>query len=277
MDHEMDHEEEKGSSQPKPRYVWDPKKLAWVETTEAEEPATEEVAVEPKREEVSEEAAVEAKAEEVRGEAAVEGTPVEVPGEAVGPQYRGAWIRLVALIVDLIVLTVISYILARASGVQILKNTASGTVITQPSSWEQWLFFVIIFFYFVGLWTWRGQTPGKWLLGAKIVKTDGRPIGIGRALLRLIVYVLYLLVWALLGTRIIVLFLIGIIAFIVVALSKKKRGIHDLIAGTVVINSRPKKPAPVAVAEPVDAAEATETAEPASADEPKTNKTEQDK
>jgi hypothetical protein len=32
----MDRNEEKGSPEVKPRYVWDPKKLAWVETTEAE-------------------------------------------------------------------------------------------------------------------------------------------------------------------------------------------------------------------------------------------------
>jgi len=50
----MNQEEKKGSSEPKPRYVWDPKKLAWVETTEPEiqEPATERAAVEPKPEEV---------------------------------------------------------------------------------------------------------------------------------------------------------------------------------------------------------------------------------
>jgi len=271
----MSQKEEKGSAEPKPRYVWDSKKLAWVETTgaEAEESATEEVAVEPKREEVLEEATVEAKVEEVTGEAAIEGPQVEAPVEAVGPRYRGAWIRLVALIVDVIVLVVIAYIVGLASGTKIVENTASGTAVTSFSTWQQWLFVGIISLYFVGFWAWRGQTPGKWLLGAKIVKTDGRAIGIGRALLRFFVYFLYLLVWGFAGSRLIVLFVIIIIALIILASNRRKRGIHDFIAGTVVINSRAKKPQPVE-AESADVAEATETAEPPVASEPETDKQE---
>jgi len=271
----MNQKEEKGSSGPKPRYVWDPKKLAWVETTEAEtaEPAIEKAAVEPKREEVLEEAAAEAKAEEVTGEAAEEGAPVEVPVEAVGPQYRGAWSRLLGLLIDIIVLLVISLIVSRASGAGTTVNTAAGTTVTSFSTWQQWLFAAILLFYFVGFWAWRGQTPGKMLIGAKIVKTDGRPIGIVRALLRFVVYFLYLLLWGFAGSRLIVLFVIIIIALIILAFNRRKRGIHDFIAGTVVIKSRTKKAQPVE-AEAADAAEATETAEPSVASETDADKQE---
>jgi uncharacterized RDD family membrane protein YckC len=123
------------------------------------------------------------------------------------------------------------------------------------------LFAAIILFYFVGFWAWRGQTPGKMLIGAKIVKKDGRPIGIGRALLRFFVYFLYLLLWGFAGSRLIVLFVIIIIALIILAFNRRKRGIHDFIAGTVVIKSRPKKPMPVEY-------------EPSVASEPETDKQE---
>jgi uncharacterized RDD family membrane protein YckC len=279
----MNQKEEKGSSGPRPRYVWDPKKLAWIETTEAEreEPAAEEAAVEakgeerqeeaivePKRGERLEEATIEPKGEEGSAEVPVEAAPVEVPVEAGGPQYRGAWIRLLGLLIDLVVLIVIYFIVSRVSGINTTVNTASGTTVTSFSTWQQWLFAAIISIYFVGFWAWRGQTPGKMLIGAKIVKTDGRPIGIGRALLRFVVYFLYLLLWGFTGSRLIVLFVIIIIALIILAFNRRKRGIHDLIAGTVVINSRTKKPKPVE-AEPADT---SEIAQHSVASEPETDK-----
>ncbi len=272
----MSQEEEKGLPQPKPRYVWDPKKLAWVETTEPEtqEPVAEKAAVEPKPEEVLEEAKVEAKAEEVTGEAAVKGVPVKGGVEAAGLQYRGAVIRLIAFIVDTIVLLIISYIISRVGGgtATVINGTSSALIST--SKWQGWVVVAFFAVYFVGFWAWRGQTLGKMLMGAKIVKTNGRPVGIGRALLRFVVYFLYLILYSLTG-RLIVLFLIFFIVFIMIGLDRRKRGIHDLIAGTVVINSRPPKPQPVEVAEPVDATE--ETAEPPVASEPEPDKTESEK
>lgn len=266
----MNQEEKKGSPEPKPRYVWDPKKLAWVETTEPEtqEPATERAAVEPKPEAVSEEAKVEAKAEEVTGEAAVEGAPVKGAAvAAVGPQYRGAFVRLLALIVDGIVLIVLATILGRVSGSHSALNAVTGTVSTIYSSWQSWLFLAVFLVYCVGFWTWRGQTPGKMLMGAKIVKTNGKPIGIGRALLRFVVYFLYILLWGLASSRLLVVFLVIIGAFLIIAFNKRKRGIHDFVAGTVVINSRAPKLQPVE-AESAEVAEAPEAAEPTSTSEP---------
>jgi len=275
----VDSKEEKGSPERKPRYVWDPKKLAWVETKEPEiqEPAAAKAAIEPKPEEVLEEATVEAKAEEVTVEAAVEGAPVKgVVVEAVGPQYRGAFVRLLAVIVDGILLMILSIIIGRLSGGQSTLNTVTGAVSTTYASWQTWVFLSVGIVYCVGFWAWRGQTPGKMLLGAKIVKTNGSPIGIGRALLRFAVYSLYLLLWGLIRSSLVVLFLIFIGALLIIGFNRKKRGIHDFIAGTVVINSRPPKPQPVEF-EAADADEATETAESTAASEPETDMTDQEK
>jgi len=276
----MNQEEKKGSSEPKPRYVWDPKKLAWVETTEPEiqEPAQERAAVEPKPAEVLEEAKVEAKAEEVTSEAAVEGALVGGAAVAAGPRYKGAVIRLVAFFVDLVMLLIISIIVGRLPGFGgVVLNTPTGTkLVAQVSVWQEWVYLVIIIVFFVGFWTWRGQTPGKMVTGAKLVKADGSPIGIRRAILRFAVFFLYLMLWAALGASLGVLVAIVIGALIVTPFNKKRKAIHDFIAGTVVVDSRAPKPQPVE-AEAADSDEATETAEPSVASEPETDKTEQDK
>lgn len=275
----MDGKEEKGSSKAKPKYVWDPKKLAWVEITEPEvqESVTERATGELKPEEVSGEVAAESRAEEVSGEAIPESAPMEGAVEAGGLQYRGAGIRLLGFLVDGIIMVIVSYLINAATGTQLFVNATSRQIISS-SSWHQWVFLVVMIVYFVGFWSWRGQTPGKMLIGAKIVKTDGSRIGIVRSVLRFIGYFLYLLVVALTGSRLIVLILITIVALIIVVTNKRKRGIHDFIAGTVVINSRHKQLEPAEAIEDVYVAEATEeTTEPLNRNEPETEKTEQEK
>ena len=67
-----------------------------------------------------------------------------------------------------------------------------------------------------------GFTLGKWATGLRIERTDGGRVGIGRALLRH--FVGYPLSFALLG-----------IGFLIAAVSVHGRGLHDMIAGTVVV------------------------------------------
>jgi uncharacterized RDD family membrane protein YckC len=67
-----------------------------------------------------------------------------------------------------------------------------------------------------------GLTLGKWATGLRIERNDGGHVGIGRALLRH--FVGYPLSFALLG-----------IGFLMAAVSVHGRGLHDIIAGTVVV------------------------------------------
>ena len=67
-----------------------------------------------------------------------------------------------------------------------------------------------------------GLTLGKWATGLRIERVDGAPVGIGRALLRH--FVGYPLSFALLG-----------LGFLIAAVSVHGRGLHDMIAGTVVV------------------------------------------
>jgi uncharacterized RDD family membrane protein YckC len=67
-----------------------------------------------------------------------------------------------------------------------------------------------------------GLTLGKWATGLRIERTGGGNVGIGRALLRH--FVGYPLSFALLG-----------LGFLMAAVSVHGRGLHDMIAGTVVV------------------------------------------
>jgi len=67
-----------------------------------------------------------------------------------------------------------------------------------------------------------GVTVGKWATGLRIEKVDGGEPGVGRAFLRH--FVGYPLSFIILG-----------LGFILVAFSMRGRGLHDIIAGTVVV------------------------------------------
>jgi uncharacterized RDD family membrane protein YckC len=67
-----------------------------------------------------------------------------------------------------------------------------------------------------------GMTLGKWATGLRIERSDGGDIGIGRALLRH--FVGYPLSFLLFG-----------LGFLFAALTVRGRGLHDIIAGTVVV------------------------------------------
>ncbi len=71
-----------------------------------------------------------------------------------------------------------------------------------------------------------GLTIGKWATGLRILRSDGRQLGIGRAFLRH--FLGYPLSALTLG-----------LGFIIAALNVRGRGLHDLIAGTIVVREGP--------------------------------------
>lgn len=71
-----------------------------------------------------------------------------------------------------------------------------------------------------------GFTVGKWAAGLRILRNDGRAVGIGRAFLRH--FVGYPLSFITLG-----------VGFLITALTSRGRGLHDLIADTIVVPEGP--------------------------------------
>ena len=87
------------------------------------------------------------------------------PAVAGEMEYAGFWIRLLAFLIDVILLSIIS-----------------------------WGFVNVL--YFIGLWAWRGQTLGQIAVDVQVVGTDGRPADLRIAVLR---YLGYIICWLTLG------------------------------------------------------------------------------
>src|SRR5439155_16359921 len=81
--------------------------------------------------------------------------------------------------------------------------------------------FLVVAAYFVFFWTLGGQTPGMRLLHLRVVAPHGDPPNVLRALVRF-------------GG--LVLAIIPVFAgFVPIAFDRRRRGVHDLLAGTVVV------------------------------------------
>ena len=203
------------------RYAWDAEKLAWVESTEtlSQEAQTEEVSSEEETQVTEGIPAEQALEEGVVAE-------IALTGEAL--TYQGAFLRTGGALVDLIILAIASLII----------EATVGRVINGMPGYAYPIYSLL---YFVGFWLWRGQTPGQIVVNAKVVKADGGAVDVGRAFLRYLFYLvpIYGPIPFLTG-RVSPAFpiLLPVICLGVMVLTSQKRGIHDFLAGTVVIKSR---------------------------------------
>jgi uncharacterized RDD family membrane protein YckC len=127
-------------------------------------------------------------------------------------KVAGFWIRLGSIIIDGLLLIPI-YLICMLIGVSDIVTE----IFVNSINFLYYLIIPVI---------WSGFTVGKRVVGIKIVRTDGKKVGIGTTLKR---YILASLVY------VITLGFAFIISAFMVGLRKDKRSIHDLIAGTQVI------------------------------------------
>ena len=132
-------------------------------------------------------------------------------------EYAGFWIRLGAGIIDSLILLLIFYIVYTLIS-EWTKTLPLPTIFILVTIF---ISFLIKITYFVSFWVWKGQTPGKLIMGIKIIRTDSSPITWPYALLRYFGYIL----------SAIILF----IGFIWIAFEERKQGLHDKIADTYVV------------------------------------------
>jgi uncharacterized RDD family membrane protein YckC len=131
-------------------------------------------------------------------------------------EYAGFWIRFGATAIDFIILLIILYSIS-----YIIKAGAINVPDWSLVPIYSCIFWSLDIIYFVAFWAWRGQTPGKILMGIKIIRTDSSPITWQYSLLRY------------LGC--IVSTIILFIGFILIAFDSRKQGLHDKIADTYVV------------------------------------------
>lgn len=135
----------------------------------------------------------------------------------------GFWIRLIARIVDGVILSIVVWLLSMLFGMN--EGTVNGATYN-PLQIIGMAYFIIVPML------WLGFTIGKRAFNIRIVKMDGSTPGIGPMILR-----------ELIGSLIygITLGIAAIISAFMVGLRKDKRAIHDLIAGTYVTHEPPEE------------------------------------
>lgn len=130
------------------------------------------------------------------------------------PRYAGFWIRLLAYILDAIVLGAITYPLVRVLSSMGIGDSSSNILSIAIS----WMYFAV---FESSEWM---ASPGKKVLGLIVTDEQGMKISIGRATRRYLAKIVSALI---LG-----------IGFIMVAFTARKQGLHDKIFHTLVLRTK---------------------------------------
>ncbi|HYI80563.1 MAG TPA: RDD family protein [Thermoleophilaceae bacterium] len=140
------------------------------------------------------------------------------------PEYEGLVTRAIAFALDAAIISGVSVVVGAAAGLTL-------SVLSVPSDVEAAVFgfaggicLLWTTAYFVTFWSATGQTPGNRLLGIRVcVAADGSTLRPARALLRLIALTLCA---------------IPLFAgFLPILVNDRRRGAHDMLAGTVVVGA----------------------------------------
>lgn len=154
-----------------------------------------------------------------------------LPGSRVGTGRASFARRAAALLLDLVLLGGAEVVLAWIATLAVDAAAAlGGAPIAAGEDLAATLAsvgsFLLPVCYFTALHAEGGQTLGKALLGIRVARPDGAPIGVGRSLLRWFGYTLSSIPLGL-----------GYLP----ALGPSRRALHDFVAGTVVLEVSPER------------------------------------
>jgi uncharacterized RDD family membrane protein YckC len=145
--------------------------------------------------------------------------------ETLYGRYAGFVTRLAAYMLDALIVTailatttaVIGFMLEYANASRLAERIVNYGILA----------FGILFYlgYYIGFWLLAGQTPGKRVMGVRIVRTDGGRLTFGNAVRRLVGY--WLSTFAFLG-------------YLWILADNRRQGWHDKLAGTMVIYAWPE-------------------------------------
>ena len=169
-------------------------------------------------------------------------------------RYASFESRVAAGTLDVLVLFIIASLLVTIGSVVVLISSDFERV--EPSSTAINFFWICVgaippafmLYFFIAL-AWKGQTVGAAVMQLMVIRSDGRPLGVLGAVARLIGLLLYVLI---LGGGIVaafvlrnsalqsglavgIAFLLAAFGFLWSAFDTRRRTLHDLIAGTIVV------------------------------------------
>ena len=143
------------------------------------------------------------------------------PAAPATVRYGGFWIRLVAYIIDSILLSFAGAVIGGIFGGAAVIADGDANSISVGSGL---LGLVIAWLYFALLESSeRGATVGKMAMGLRVVTDQGQRLSFMNATGRYFAKIISALIFC--------------IGFIMIAFTDRKRGLHDMIAGTLVIRT----------------------------------------
>lgn len=150
------------------------------------------------------------------------------PASAGNQRYGGFWLRVLAYVIDAIVLNAAFFAIGAIVGVDMIPidPTKLDTAEDLPNmGLFELIALAVTWLYFALMESSpRGATIGKMALGLRVVDEQGNRISFARA-----------------TGRFFAKFVSGIIlliGYLMVAFTERKRGLHDMMAGTLVIKTR---------------------------------------
>ena len=150
-------------------------------------------------------------------------TPPPAAQENLQGHYAGFASRFLAFAVDVAVLTAVFVLILAAVNFVASIVTGKSTNFTRHDTWVIVAYAVWAFIYFAYWWGLNGKTPGGGLFGVQVLTDDGRDVSGRRAIGRTLAFPLS--------------FLILCLGFLGILLGDRRRALHDVIAGTVVVYS----------------------------------------
>ncbi len=151
--------------------------------------------------------------------------PATVP---TTPKFAGFWFRTLALVIDIVLCQVATFILVLPIGFALGASMAGTSSLSIIAAGGEGLGFVLgtliqwLWFTIAESSKWQA-TVGKKMVGLKVTDESGERVGFGKANGRYWSKILScLILW---------------IGFVMVAFTEKKQGLHDKMAGTLVVKA----------------------------------------
>lgn len=138
-------------------------------------------------------------------------------------EYVDFWPRVGATLIDMLIITLVTYPLLYLAYGQAYFTVHSEQVVRGPADFA--ISFVLPFVGIVLFWLKKQATPGKMVVAARVVDAKtGKTLSVGQAVGRYLGYIVASIPFGL--------------GLLWVAFDRKKQGWHDKMAGTVVVRPR---------------------------------------
>ena len=147
-------------------------------------------------------------------------------------QYAGFFTRLVAYTIDRLIVAGIIALIGAGTNLALNALNLREWLTTHPAAALIVILFIlglVVFvrlFYNMGFWMLAGQTPGKRVMGVRVVRTDGQRLKWGNAIRREVGYWISAILF---------------LGYLWVLVDNRRQGWHDKLGGTLVVYSWPEE------------------------------------